>query len=255
MRAPLVYAVLASTLAITVTVGSTARADDDALPEGVTETHQVSRATPPDTSVATPALAGATDASDPGAAPVDPNPVMDTIDAVTGRGRPTGWSPDHPVAVGTRAAGWLGEYNAPGLGGQIKIRPVEEVGLSLYNDNFIRPQDDALRRDHVIGFSVYAPSLIGNERHFIAPELGACVDFRYVNPLDDRPSVSDVLFGAHLGVMAEVWVFKGLSLEMNANVTEYVGHDTGLARWSARVSRELTVSTVGQVTASANYYF
>lgn len=194
----------------------------------------------------------------PGSDPVGASvaSVADTIDDLTGRGRPTGWHEDHPVAVGTRTAGWVGAYSAPGLGGQIKIRPVEWAGVSLFSDNFIRPQDDAIRRDHVIGFSLFAPAVLGNEKHYIAPALGACVDFRYVHPLeDDAPSVADVLFGAHLGAMAEVWMYKGLSLEMNAAVYEYVGHDTGLSGWSATVSRDLTFSTVGQLTASANYYF
>jgi len=194
----------------------------------------------------------------PGADPVGAGvaSVADTIDDLTGRGRPTGWHPDHPVAIGTRTAGWVGPYSAPGLGGQVKIRPVDWAGVSFFLDNFFRPQDDALRRDHVIGFSVFAPAILGNEKHYIAPALGACVDFRTVHPLEgDAPSVSDVLFGAHVGAMAEVWLYKGLTLEMNAAVYEYVGHDTSLAAWSATVSRELAFTTVGQLTASANYYF
>jgi hypothetical protein len=182
--------------------------------------------------------------------------AVDAVDVLTGKGRPTGWHPDHPVAVGTRTAAWVGAYGAPSVGGHVKIRPVEWIGVEAFSDNFIWVQGDSLRRDHIIGFSIYAPSLLGDEKRFIAPMLGTSLDFRFANDLDVQDSNGDdVLFGAHVGLMAEVFVFKGLSLELTGQVAGYMGQHTDLGHWNDHSDSALAFATVGQATASANYYF
>lgn len=160
------------------------------------------------------------------------------------------------VALGTRTSAWVGPYAAPGLGGHIKIRPWEALGIELFNDNLAWRQDDAWRHDHVIGFGLYAPSLIAGDGWYLAPTAGACVDFRFAHPAEaEAPGTSDVLFGVHGGLMAEVYLLEGFAFEASASLYGYVGHDTGLERWSARVSNGLGGSTVGLVSGGVNYWF
>lgn len=166
------------------------------------------------------------------------------------------FSLDHPFALGGRVSSWMGGYFAPSLGGHIKLRPWEWVGVEAFSDNFLRVQDDAWRHDHVIGFSLYAPSLIGNDVWYVAPSFGMCVDFRFAHPTEgDRPSVSDILFGVHGGLMFERFVAWGFSVQANATLYAYLGHESSVERWSATLSNDLHVTPIGLVTAGVNYYF
>jgi hypothetical protein len=168
----------------------------------------------------------------------------------------SGWDPDTTLAIGTRAGAWVGPYAAPGAGGHIKLRPWSWVGVELFSDNFAWRQEDAWRHDHVIGFSLFAPSLVAGRGWYVAPTFGACVDFRFAHPDQAQaPGTSDILFGVHGGAMAEVFVLEGFAFEVNAALYGYVGHETGLERWSARVSNALGGSAVGLLTAGVNYWF
>jgi hypothetical protein len=98
--------------------------------------------------------------------------------------------------------------------------------------------------------------LIGDQRFFISPTLGSCVDFRFVRPLDgDRPATRDILFGVHGGLMAELYVWHGFAVELDATAYAYIGHDTGAERWTSRISNHLEVSWNGLFLASINYWF
>lgn len=168
----------------------------------------------------------------------------------------SGWDPAHKVALGARASSWVGPYSAPGAGGQIKLRPWQALGVELFSDNFAWRQSEAWRHDHVIGFSLYLPTLVAGEGWFLAPSGGACVDFRFAHP--DRagaPGTSDVLFGVHGGLMLEVFLLEGFSAQLNATGYAYLGHQTGVQGWSARVSNQLSTSGVGLVTGGLNYWF
>jgi hypothetical protein len=165
------------------------------------------------------------------------------------------WSPDHPIAIGGRVSSWVGDYFAPSLGGHLKLRPWAALGIEAFNDNFVMLQDQAWRHDHVIGFSAYAPSLITGTAWFLAPSAGMCVDFRFAHPTrSDAPSSSDILFGVHGGLMFELFVDYGFSFQANATVTGYLGHESGVSRWSATLSNELHVTPIGLITAGLNYY-
>src|SRR5688572_12090498 len=153
-----------------------------------------------------------------------------------------GWSEDHPIAIGTRASGWIGDYAAPGVGGHLKIRPFEWVGVETFSDNYVMTHAGSLRHAHVIGFSLFFPSLIGSRSFFLSPPLGSCVDFRFVHPDDGGPRARDVVFGIHGGLMAELFVWNGFAVELDAIVYAYIGHDTGTERWTSRISNHLEVS-------------
>ena len=168
----------------------------------------------------------------------------------------SGWDPGATLAIGTRAGAWMGPYAAPGAGGHLKLRPWSWIGVELFSDNFAWRQQGAWRHDHVIGFGLYAPSLVAGRGWFVAPTLGACVDFRFAHPEQAQaPGTSDILFGVHGGLMAEVFVLEGFSFEASASVYGYVGHETGLERWSARVSNRLDASGIALVTGGVNYWF
>ena len=170
--------------------------------------------------------------------------------------RDDAWSAEHPFGLGGRASSWVGPYFAPSVGGHLKFRPWDFIGVEAFNDNFVRLQDGAWRHDHVIGFSLYAPSLIAGRSWFVAPSLGTCVDFRFAHPSEtDAPSASDVLFGIHGGLMAELFVENGFSFELNATYYAYLGHEADVERWSASLSNDLQLSGVGLITAGVNYYF
>jgi hypothetical protein len=161
-----------------------------------------------------------------------------------------------PVALGTRASGWFGGYSAPGLGGHIKLRPFEWVGVEAFLDNFAMTQEEAIRHDHVIGFSLFFPSLLGNRSFYVSPTLGTCVDFRFAHPTEgDQPATKDILFGLHGGLMAELFVWRGIALELNATVYAYLGHETELERWTSRISNDLQITWNGLLVGTLNYWF
>lgn len=162
----------------------------------------------------------------------------------------------HPVALGARTSAWAGSYAAPGLGGHLKIRPWEAFGLDLFSDNFLILQGDSLRHDHVIGFSGYFPTLLAGETWFIAPTGGLCVDFRFAHARGrEAPSASAILFGAHAGAMAEVFLEHGFSFQANASGYAYLGHDVEVAGWSATVTEAMSVRPLLHLSLGLNYYF
>jgi hypothetical protein len=163
---------------------------------------------------------------------------------------------DSRFAIGGRAGSWLGPYNSPGVGGHLKFLFVDWLGIETFSDNFVWVQEDAWRHDHVIGFSLYAPTLLAGQRWYVSPSFGNCVDFRFAHPIHgDAPSVSDILFGLHGGLMGEAFIGHQLSVQAAATVFAYVGHDATVERWSATVSNALGWSAVAQTTLSANLYF
>ncbi len=168
--------------------------------------------------------------------------------------------PKRPIAIGTRAGVWTGPYSAPAVGGHIKIAASEKVGLEGFADHTLLVRDAVARHDHILGFHAYTPALIGNERWFLSPTIGACVDFRIDSPIGDRatrpPSTTDVLFGAHAGGIAEVALGRGWSLESTATGFLYMGNASGTApdgSWTGSVSNQLKTSAVAQVLGSVNY--
>lgn len=163
--------------------------------------------------------------------------------------------PSHPIALGSRAGVWTGPYSAPALGGHIKIKPSRAIGLEGFADHTLMFDSGIARHDHVIGFSVYTPKILGNDMAFLSPTLGTCVDFRVDTPVgaERLPSNTDVLFGTHAGLLGEVAVGRGWSLEATATGFLYIGNASGTADWTAGASNKLHASGVGQFLGSVNY--
>lgn len=162
--------------------------------------------------------------------------------------------PSRPVALGSRLGAWTGPYQAPALGGQIKLRASEGLGLTGFADHTLAFADGFARHDHVIGFSVWTPALLGTEAAYLSPSAGACVDFRADSPVAGQrlPTQTDVLFGVHAGLTGEVALAPRLSAEANAQAFAYVGNRAGASGWAASSSPGLHGSTVLQLVAGLN---
>jgi len=164
--------------------------------------------------------------------------------------------PARPVAVGARLGAWTGPYQAPALGGHLKLRPTDGLGIEGFADHTLALQGapvDLARHDHVIGFSVYTPALLGTERWYVSPTVGSCVTFRVHTPLGQRlPSNTDVLFGVHAGGQVEAAVAPRVSVQAQLQGFVYVGNQLSTDDWTLDASPGLHGSTVLQGIGSVN---
>ena len=165
-------------------------------------------------------------------------------------GRATaGWEAAHPVQLGGNVGFWQSDYAAPGIGGDLSVRPVAALGVDLFWNSFANVEDVWLWHDHVIGFSLFAPSLLGSERFFLSPTFGSCVDFRFQSPLtDNAPKASDLAFGTHAGGMLEVRLGGPVSLEAEAMATIYWDNGVTAEAWRLSPSEGLLARGVVQST-------
>ena len=162
-------------------------------------------------------------------------------------------NPERLIALGSRAGAWMGPYQAPMLGGHLKVRASKALGLDGFADNALAIQHGVARHDHILGFSVYTPALIGKDSWYLSPAIGACVDFRLTTPLERAAGNSDVLFGAHTGAIFEAALGRGWSFQTSATLYAYVGNDAKLDDWTASSSNRLHFSPVGQMVGGLNF--
>lgn len=160
----------------------------------------------------------------------------------------------HPIGFGVRTGAWAGPYQAPLVGGQIKVRVANWLGMNGFWDNAAMVRGRQVRHDHVIGFNGYFPRLLGGRRAYVSPTLGSCVDFRINTPLDERlPSSNTVLFGVHGGLTGEVALWHRLTFEASAEAFAYLGNGSTNEAWTSSTSHDYKVSGVGQVVAGLSY--
>lgn len=154
-------------------------------------------------------------------------------------------------ALGTRTGVWTGPYTAPGLGGDLELTILDALGVDLFSDNFamIGP---TLRHDHVIGFSLFAPTLLATSDFFVSPTFGACVDFRFEHA-DDAPSSSSVLFGVHAGARAKAFVLYDFAFHVSAEGYLYFGNPGERSGWTVRPTDGLGAFPAVVVTAGVAY--
>ena len=159
----------------------------------------------------------------------------------------------HPLGIGVRTGAWMGPYQAPLIGGHIKVRPAKWIGFNGFADHTLMLKGQQARHDHVIGFNGYFPNLIGGKRAYISPTLGSCVDFRITTPLKDRlPSHNSVLFGVHGGLTGEIALWHRLTFEASAEAFAYLGNNAKSEDWNT-TSNTYQTSAVGQVIAGLSY--
>lgn len=167
------------------------------------------------------------------------------------------WDPEHPIALGSRAALWQADYRAPGVGGQLHYQPWQRLGVEGFWNSFALPEAGLLRHDHVIGFHLYSPWL-GGARRWVGPTFGSCVDFRFLSPLgtdEALPGQSDILFGVHTGLMGMAYLFGGWSLQTTVEVFGYWGNQAKVDGWAATASNQLHFQPVLQGSVGLNHWF
>lgn len=177
-------------------------------------------------------------------------PATLAAEAAPGGARSTaGWDPAHPVQIGANLGAWAGQHAAPGVGGDLSLRPTAGFGLDLFWNSFASVQQPWLWHDHVIGFSLFAPSLLGSEGWFLAPTFGSCVDFRFQSPMAaGAPRASDVGFGVHGGGMLELHLGGPVSLEVESMATLYLDNGAMAEEWRVTASDRVRTRWVGQGT-------
>ena len=166
----------------------------------------------------------------------------------------TAWSTKHPLSAGVRGGFWAGEYRSGGFGGHLDLRLHQRFGLQTYADVFLSLTPELHRRDHVIGFDLYAP-LGRAEKHWFAPTFGTCVDFRVFDQPKGGPSARDVRFGVHAGAKGRFGIYRGLAVEIIGTFTTYIGKGVDLEGWTSSTSSRLQVEPVGQLTTAITYMF
>lgn len=167
-----------------------------------------------------------------------------------------GWERTHPVALGARIVGRVGQYQLAGVGGQLRIRPVDWIAIDLFADQTFGAAG-GFRHDHEIGGTLQFPSLLRGERWSAYPFLGACAMLvvLHPDPVGQAVALTDVRFGVHGGAGFEYFVHPRVSLQTHLEAIAYVGHDVRGYRWGGEVTQELYPFVVGQLSVGANYWF
>lgn len=158
------------------------------------------------------------------------------------------------VAIGLRGSGQLADYRLGGLGAQIRLRPLDRVALDLFTDHYFGSERGGARHDHEVGATIQYDVLRG-DRWALHPLLGACGLIAMADAPQGGMTATDVRFGLRAGVGAEVLLTARLSLQAQAQVVAYVGHDFVPYAWPGGTEDVLRVHAVGQFNAAANIWF
>lgn len=158
------------------------------------------------------------------------------------------------VAVGLRGTGQLGDYRLGGVGGQIRLRPLDRVALDLFTDHYFGEERGGARHDHEIGATIQYDLLRG-ERWAVHPILGACGLLAIAHAPQSELTATDVRFGLRAGVGAEVLLTERLSLQAQAQAVAYIGHDFAPYAWPGGTEDALRVRAIGQFHLAANVWF
>jgi len=164
---------------------------------------------------------------------------------------------DQPFALASYTQGWVGAYDAVGLGGRARWEFWQhKAGLDLFAEGMIVDwPGGAERHDIPIGFNVYAPIALGS--HVRLRGMGGfCAVFSFIEPAQEgAPSSNDVLFGVHGGVGLEVAMVGPFVWFLDAQAVWYLGHDRTAENWSGAVSGSLSQAVVFQPTTGLELAF
>lgn len=162
---------------------------------------------------------------------------------------------EQPVAIGGYALGWQGSYGAAGLGGNLRLEPFEHLGVDLFAEHLMVETPSGYRHDHPIGFDAYVPVRVSQTVR-LRPLLGTCAVGSFLISTDpEAPGASDVLFGLHAGLGAELALADQLSAFAIGKAVGWMGHDRAVAGWSGQVGNELVPFAVGQIDLGVSLHF
>jgi hypothetical protein len=164
------------------------------------------------------------------------------------------WGEHHPFAIGERTNVRIGEgYSMVSVGGHARLAPWERLHLELFWDNYLALGGPAgmpigNRHDHEIGFTLQSP-LITGRKFTVFPMLGACAMWSFSG------NTSDVRFGVHGGVGAQVSLGQGLAVHLELEAIAYNGHQLRAWGFSESVSPNLSWFGVAQTSLGVEYWF
>jgi len=164
---------------------------------------------------------------------------------------------DQPLAIAGYTQGWVGAYDAAGLGGRARWEFWQHrAGLDLFAEGmFVNWPGGGERHDIPIGFNLYAPIALGSHVR-LRGMAGMCAVFSFIEPPQQgAPPSNDVLFGIHGGAGLEVAVAGPFVWFVDAQAVWYLGHDRTAANWSGAVSGALGQAVVFQPTTGFELAF
>jgi hypothetical protein len=164
---------------------------------------------------------------------------------------------DQPLAIAAYTQGWVGAYDAAGLGGRARWEFWQHhAGLDLFAEAMMVDwPGGGERHDIPIGFNVYAPISLGRRVRLRAMG-GFCAVFSFIEPAQaGAPSSNDVLFGVHAGLGLEVAMVGPFAWFLDTQAVWYLGHDRTAESWSGSVSGNLSQAVVFQPTTGVELAF
>jgi hypothetical protein len=164
---------------------------------------------------------------------------------------------DQPLAIGSYTLGWMGAYDAAGLGGRARWEFWQhKAGVELFAEGLmVSWPGGGSRHDIPIGFNLYAPIQLGSHVRMRAMG-GFCAVFSFIEPAEQgAPPSNDVLFGVHGGLGLEVAVAGPLVWFVDAQAVWYLGHDRTAEDWSGSVSGSLSQAVVFQPSTGLELAF
>jgi hypothetical protein len=164
---------------------------------------------------------------------------------------------DQPFAISSYTQGWVGAYDAAGLGGRARWEFFQhKAGVEVFGEGMLVAwPGGGERHDIPIGFNLYAPIALGS-RVRIRPLAGFCAVFSFIEPAQaGAPPSNDVLFGVHGGAGLEVAMVGPFVWFVDAQAVWYLGHDRTAANWSGAVSGSLGQAVIFQPTTGVELAF
>jgi len=164
---------------------------------------------------------------------------------------------DQPFAIGGYTQGWVGAYDAAGLGGRARWEFFQhKLGVETFAEALMVDWPaGATRRDVPIGFNLYAPLALGR-RVRVRALAGFCAVFSFIESSQaGAPPANDVLFGVHGGAGLEVALAGPFVWFADAQAVWYLGHDRTAQDWTGSVSGSFGQAVVFQPTTGLELAF
>jgi hypothetical protein len=164
---------------------------------------------------------------------------------------------DQPVAISSYTQGWLGAYDAAGIGGRARWEFWQhKAGVEVFAEGMMVDwPGGGERHDIPIGFNLYAPFALGS-RVRLRALAGFCAVFSFIESAEaGAPASNHGLFGAHGGGGLEVAIAGPFVWFVDAQAVWYLGHDRTAQNWSGSVSGNLGQAVVFQPTTGLELAF
>jgi hypothetical protein len=187
--------------------------------------------------------------------PAQSSPPSSGPAAVGGLAGGHGWSPSHPLALGSRLTGRTGPYTLGGVGGHLRLRPLRWIAVEAFTDHLFGSPQGALRHEHEGGVALQFP-VLGARWWSVYPLVGACASLVVREPTRaGEGAVSDIQFGLRMGLGSELYLDDRWALRAQAEAIGYAGHENrAYFHWTQSLSSDVTLTGAAQATLSVQLY-